>query len=462
MTDNNLNRENKMGIMPENRLLLSMSVPMVISMLVQALYNVVDSLFVSQISEQALSAVSLAFPIQNLIIAVAAGTGVGVNALISRNLGEKNFEEANRTACNGMFLGLVSSLPFIIFGLFFCGPYFSLLSHDTAVVKYGVQYLSICSCLGFSVILEIMTERLLMSTGKTVYSMIIQGTGAIINIIFDPVFIFGYLGLPKMGVTGAAVATVLGQFVAMCLGIFLNCRFNKELSLDFGKYRPCRRTIGQIYRIGIPSIIMQSVSSVMTFTFNKIIGAAAGASETAATAVFGVYFKLQSIVILPVIGLNNGMVPIVAYNYGARNAHRMKKTVKLSAVYATSIMILGLAVIQLFPDTILSWFKATEAMYRIGRPALRIVSIHFVLAGVCIVLSSVFQAVGSAVYSMIVSLARQLVVLLPAAYLLSKIALGYVWWAFPIAEIVSLTLCLVFFTAVYKTKFHFDNTEVTK
>ena len=455
MTLDAQSKENKMGVMPVNKLLLGMSVPMVISMLVQALYNVADSLFVSQISKEALSAVSLAFPMQNLIISVAAGTGVGVNALISRHLGEKDFDEANRTACTGMILGIISSLPFILFGLFLCGPYYSLLSSDASVVKYGIQYLSICACGGFSVILEIMTERLLLSTGKTVFSMCVQGVGAIINIIFDPIFIFGYFGMPKMGTVGAALATVLGQFAAMCLGIFLNHKYNKELDLNYKKYRMNGKTVSQIYKIGVPSIIMQSISSVMTFAFNKIIAIAAGAQETVAIAVFGIYFKLQSIVIMPVIGLNNGMVPIVAYNYGAKKAERMKNTVKLSTLYATTMMLLGLSLIQIFPGTILSWFNATPEMERIGTLALRIVSIHFVIAGVSIVLLSVFQALGDAIYSMIVSLARQLFVLIPAAYILSKINFDLVWWSFPIAEIVSLILCMIFFISVYKRKFHF-------
>ena len=433
--------ENKMGTMPVNSLLISMSLPMMISMLVQALYNVVDSIFVSRISENALTAVSLAFPLQSLMIALGAGTGVGVNALLSRSLGEKDYEKVNSSAMNGVFLALLSFVAFVVVGLFAVGPFYRSQTNDAEIINYGIQYLTIvCSC-SFGMYTQFIFERLLQSTGKTFYTMLTQGTGAIINIIFDPILIFGLLGAPKMGVAGAAVATVFGQIVAGILAIIINQKKNEEVKLRFKGFRPDIHMIGQIYAVGVPSIIMQSIGSIMVYGLNKILMA----FSSTATAVFGVYFKLQSFIFMPVFGLNNGMIPIIAYNYGARNKKRLIKTLKLSILYAVVIMTAGVMIFQIFPDKLFLLFDASDHMLSMGVPALRIISTHFILAGFCIICSSSFQALGNGVYSMIISICRQLVVLLPAAFLLSKLGnVNYVWWAFPIAEGVSLLLNIIF------------------
>ena len=440
--------ENKMGTMPVNSLLLSMSLPMMVSMLVQALYNVVDSIFLSRISENALTAVSLAFPLQSLMIALGAGTGVGVNALLSRSLGEKDYKKVNSSAMNGIFLALVSFVVFLIIGLTVVTPFYKSQTADTEIINYGVQYLTIvCTC-SFGMYTQFIFERLLQSTGKTLYTMFTQGIGAIINIILDPILIFGLLGAPKLGVAGAAIATVFGQIVAGILAIIINLKKNDEVKLHFKGFRPDMHMIGQIYAVGIPSIIMQSIGSIMVYGMNKILMA----FSSTATAVFGVYFKLQSFIFMPVFGLNNGMVPIIAYNYGARRKDRLIKTLKLSILYAVAIMVVGVLIFQIFPEQLFMMFDASEHMLSMGVPALRIISIHFVLAGFCIICSSSFQALGNGVYSMIISICRQLVVLLPAAYLLSKLGnVNYVWWAFPIAEGFSLLLNLVFLRNINKT-----------
>ncbi|MDD6492368.1 MAG: MATE family efflux transporter [Firmicutes bacterium] len=439
-------QENKMGVMPVNKLLLNMSLPMMISMLVQALYNIVDSIFVSRINESALTAVSLAFPIQTLMIALGGGTCVGVNALLSKSLGERNFEKANKTADNGVFLAVLNFGIFFLIGIFLTGPFYLSQTKDAQIYEYGKQYLTIVCCFSFGIYMQFIFERLLQSTGKTFYTMITQGVGAIINIVLDPIFIFGYLGMPRMGVAGAAIATVIGQIVAAILAIIINLKKNTEIQLSFREFRPDSKIIGQIYQVGIPSIIMQSIGSIMTYGMNQILLAF---TATAAT-VFGVYFKLQSFIFMPIFGLNNGMVPIVAYNYGAGQKDRLMKTVKLSVVYAIALMLIGVLVFQTFPDKLLLLFEASETMLEIGVPALRIISIHFLLAGFCIVMTSLFQALGNGIYSMIISIARQLAVLLPAAYLLSLTGMvKNVWWAFPIAESVSFALSIFFFLRIY-------------
>lgn len=443
--------ENKMGVMPVNRLLLTMSVPIMISMLVQALYNVVDSIFVAQLSEDALNAVSLAFPMQNLMISVATGTGVGISALLSKSLGEHDTERVQRAARNGVFLALVSFVVFAVIGLFFSRTFFQLQTDIPAIVDGGTQYLLICTLLSFGLFGQICFERLLQSTGKTFYTMITQGLGAILNIIFDPLFIFGIGPFPKMGVAGAAAATVLGQIVAFIVSIFINHAKNPEIQLSFKGFRPHGATIARIYAVGVPSIIMASISSVMTFGMNKILIS----FTSTATAVFGVYFKLQSFVFMPVFGLNNGMVPIIAYNFGARKPDRMKKTFTLAVVYATLIMVLGFAVMQLAPNLMLSFFNASDKMLEIGVPALRIISISFLLAGVSVICSSFFQALGHGMLSLWISVVRQLFVLLPVAYVLSRIGgLSTVWWAFPVAEVVALILCVVFLRYAYRKEIH--------
>ncbi len=440
--------ENKMGVMPVNKLLITMSLPMIISMLVQALYNVVDSIFVSYVSENALTAVSLAFSAQNLMIAFASGTAVGVNALLSKSLGEKNFDRANKAAENGLFLAFAEYLIFLLFGLFGSRFFYSVQTDVAEIVQGGTEYLTICLTCSFGIFGQIMTERLMQSTGRTIYTMFTQGLGAIINIILDPIMIFGLLGFPEMGVAGAAWATVIGQICAFILALILNAKYNKDIQLSIKGFKPDFKIIGKIFSVGVPSIIMMAIGSVMNFLFNKIL-----LSFTAtAAAVFGVYFKLQSFIFMPVFGMNNGIIPIIAYNYGAQKRKRMLKAVKLGIVYAAMFMVTGLLLMQFFPEQLLSIFNAQGAMIDLGVPALRTISLCFVFAGVCIVIGSVFQALGRGTFSMIVSVARQLVVLVPAAYLLSLTGnVNNVWWAFPIAEIMSLAMSLICFIYLYKT-----------
>ncbi|MCI9455845.1 MAG: MATE family efflux transporter [Oscillospiraceae bacterium] len=439
--------ENKMGVMPIPKLLISMALPMMIAMLVQALYNVVDSIFVSQLGENALTAVSLAFPIQNLMIAVATGTGVGVNALLSKSLGEKNFPLVNKAAINAVFLYVCSYLLFLVFGLTGVRFFFTSQTDVAEIVEYGVDYLQICCIASFGLFLQICFERLLQSTGKTFHTMLVQGVGAVMNIILDPIFIFGLLGMPRMEVAGAALATVLGQIGGMLVGLFFNLAKNPEIHLSLRGFRPDWQTIKRIYAVGVPSIVMASISSVMTFGVNKILLA----FSSTATAAFGVYFKLQSFIFMPVFGLNNGMVPIISYNYGARNKARIIHTIKLSIAYAVLIMVVGFGIFQLFPDKLLAMFNASPELLAIGVPSLRIISVSFLFAGFCIVAGSVFQSMGNGVHSLIVSVARQLVVLLPVAFLLSLTGrLEAVWWAFPIAELVSVALSSLFLFQTYK------------
>ena len=435
-----------MGTMPVNKLLISMSLPIMISMLVQALYNIVDSIFVAQLSENALTAVSLAFPMQSLMIAAATGIGVGINALLSRSLGEKAFDRANRAAINGIFVELAACVIFMILGLTITQTFYEVQVGKGEITDLGVEYLSIVTVFSLGIFMQIACERLLQATGKTVYTMCTQGLGAIINIIFDPILIFGLCGAPKMGIAGAAVATVLGQFVAAILALILNIKKNREIHITLKGFRPDGHIIRTILAVGIPSIIMQAIGSVMVFCFNKILN---GFSSTA-VAVFGVYFKLNSFVFMPVFGLNNGMVPIIAYNYGAHSRERMTKTIKYSVCYAVAIMIIGLAVIQIFPYKLLELFNASETMMSMGITALRIISLSFCFAGVCIVFSSVFQALGKGVISMLVSFVRQLVILLPAAYLLSLLGdVNLVWWSFIIAEVITVVFSSFMYMRVY-------------
>lgn len=440
-------KENKMGTMPINRLLISMSLPMMISMLVQALYNVVDSIFVSRINENALTAVSLAFPIQTLMIAVAGGTCVGINAVLSRALGEKNQEMVNKTAGNGIVLMAASYVAFLLLGLFATKPFYLSQTADAQILQYGYEYLSLVCCLSFGSFAQFTFERLLQSTGKTFYIMITQGIGAVINIILDPIFIFGLFGVPGMGVRGAAVATVIGQITAGLLAFLINWKKNDEIQVTRETMRPDPQIIGLIYKIGVPSIIMQAIGSVMTYGMNLILIS----FSSTATAVFGVYFKLQSFIFMPVFGMNNGLVPILAYNYGAGSRERFVDSLKCGIKYAVAIMFAGLVIFQAAPEFLLGLFDASEAMLEIGVPALRTISYGFVLAGFGIVCGTAFQALGSATYSMMVSIARQLVVLLPAAYLLSLTGrVQNVWWSFPIAELVSMLITVLFLVKIYK------------
>ena len=442
-------QENKMGVMPVNKLLLEMSLPMMASMLVQALYNIVDSIFVAKLSENALTAVSLAFPIQTLLIAVGAGTGVGVNALLSKQLGEKDYKRVNCTAMNGILLAGISYLLFVIVGIMGVKPFYAsqVKGNEQEIYTMGVQYLTIVCVCSFGLFAQLIFERLLQSTGKTTYSMISQASGAVINIILDPILIFGLCGMPKMGVAGAAAATVIGQIAGGTLGLIFNLKKNKEIQFSFGGLKPDKYAIANIYKVGVPSIIMQAIGSVMTYGMNMILIA----FSPTATAVFGVYFKLQSFFFMPVFGLNNGLIPIVAYNYGAGKRSRLVKAIKCSLVYAFLLLFAGFVVFETMPQTLLGMFAASEDMLAIGVPALRIIGVHFLVAWFCIIASAVFQALGNGVYSLVVSVARQLVVLLPAAYILARLGgLHAVWWSFPIAEIMSVSVSTLFMIAINK------------
>ena len=442
-------QENKMGIMPVGKLLFNMALPMIISMIVQALYNVVDSIYVSQVSESAVTALSLAFPVQNMQIGFGLGIAVGVNSLLSKSLGEKNQEAANFAAGNGIFLVMIATVLFMLFGIFGARPYFELQSTVEDTVEGGTAYTSICCILTLGCFMQMLGERLLQSSGRTVYTMISQSTGAIINIILDPIFIHGWLGLPAMGVAGAAIATVIGQWVAAGMCLFFNLRFNPDVQLALKYMRPKMHTLKPIFAVGIPTLVMNSIGSVMNFGMNQIFQ---GFNETA-TGVFGIYYKLQSFFFMPLFGTNNATISIVAYNYGARKSERMTKTLRLALVTGLCFMLFGLAVFQLVPETLLGLFNPTDEFMSMGVKALRIVSVHFPIAAVGIMLGASFQALGNGIYSTIVSLCRQLLVLLPAAYLLSLTGnVGNVWWSFPIAEVVSAAVTLLLFRQLYLKK----------
>lgn len=445
-----MTKENRMGTQPVKQLIISMSLPMMISMLVQALYNVVDSIFVARIGEGALTAVTLAFPMQNLMIAVGSGTGVGINALLSRSLGEKRFDKSDSAANNGLFLTFMNFVIFLLIGIFFARPFIKTQISDPQIIEYGATYLQIICCLSFGIFFQMTFERLLQSTGKTLYSMISQATGAIINIIFDPLLIFGIGPFPRLGVAGAAYATILGQLVGASIGLFCNLKYNNEINISFHKViKPERSTISEIYYVGIPSMLMMSIGSAMTYLMNLILGT----FSSTATAVFGVYFKLQSFFFMPVFGLNNGLIPVLAYNYGARRKDRIKEALQFSLILAVSIMIIGCITFLTIPGTLLSFFKASDDMMTIGIPALRTICLSFPLAGVCIAMGSIFQAFSKSLYSLIVSVGRQLVVLIPVAWLFSKTGvIDLVWWAFPIAELMSLALSSYYFRKLYKER----------
>ena len=442
---------NKLGTMPISKLIWNMSLPIIVSMLVQALYNIVDSVFVSRICEQALTAVSLAFPAQNLMIGLATGTAVGVNALMGRALGAGEHERANHIATNGVFLAGVGFAICAILAAFFARMFFAAQTSIDYIVDNGATYLRICCCASLGLFAEIMFERLLQGTGRSILSMYTQGLGAIVNIILDPICIF----VLKMGVAGAAVATVIGQFCGCALALYFNLKKNHDIRLYFKGFRPHWKIIGQIYAIGLPSVVMVAIGSVMTFCMNKILIAYHSARETAATA-FGIYFKLNSFIFMPIFGLNNGVVSIIAYNYGAQHRRRMTETIKRSTIYASCIMVLGMVIFLSIPGTLLKIFDATDTLLAVGVPALRIISLSFWMAGASIALGSSFQALGKSLYSMIVSIIRQLVFLVPLAYVLARYGAGIgnddlVWWSYPIAEIASLTVSLLFFRHMYKT-----------
>ena len=441
--------ENKMGTMPINKLIINMSLPLITSMFVQAFYNIVDSLFVARINEDALTAVSMSFPAQNLMISAGVGVGVGITALIARYLGAHDEKGITRVVHNGIFLGILNSILFALFGIFLAKFYFEFQKASGIIETYGIQYLSICSIFAFSIIMEITFERMLIASGKTIYTRITQSTGAIINIIFDPIFIFGLFGFPKMGIVGAAVATIFGQTVAMFMALYFNVVKNHEVRISIKKFAVDFKTIVNIYEIGFPSIVMQSAASFMIFQLNNLLAS----FSTTATAVLGVYFKLQSFVILPVFGLNNSVISIVSYNYGAGKIKRLLKTVKVANIYAFSIMLAGFVLCQILPVQILKIFDASDNMLAIGVPALRIISFSFLIAPFSIVSSGTFQALGKGTFSLIISLIRQLIVILPLSYLLSRImGMKGVWVAFPIAEIVAGILTIIYLRKLYKNE----------
>ena len=445
---------NKMGTMPVGKLLLNMAMPMIISMLVQALYNIVDSVYVSQISKSAVTAMGLAYPVQNIQIGFATGIGVGVNSLLSKCLGEGYWERANPSAGNGIFLALCASAIFMLFGIFAVRPFYEIQSDVAETVENGVIYTSIC-CIGvLGIMTEVLFERLLQATGRTMHTMITQGTGAIVNIVLDPVLIFGVpkLGIPAMGIAGAAVATVIGQWLAAVLAVVFNLKYNHDVVLKLKNIRPSWEILKPVLSVGVPSVIMVGIGSIMTFTMNQILLGFKAVEETAA-AVFGIYFKLQSFFFMPLFGLNNATISIVAFNYGARNPERMTKTLKIACVSALLVMLCGLLAFQLIPEVLLNLFNPTDTFMQMGCKALRIIGWHFPLAAICISLGASFQAMGNGIYSTITSMCRQLVVLLPAAYLLSLTGdVNNVWWAFPIAEFMSLTVTLLFFRRIYSQK----------
>lgn len=439
--------ESKMGTVPVNKLLIQMALPMIISMLVQALYNIVDSIFVGRISEDAFTAVSLAFPVQTMLIALGTGTGVGVNAMLSKSLGEKNQENANKAALNGIFLAAVNALIFLIFGLFFTRIFFESQTDNEIILQHGTDYLSIICIFSFGAYTQLIFERLLQATGRTFHSMVIQLIGAVINIIMDPILIFGLLGFPALGVSGAAIATVFGQIVSGIIAVFVNRKYNHDIQISLRGFRPSWHVIKRIYAVGLPSIIMQGIGSVLTYCMNQIL---ISFTSTAA-AVLGAYFKLQSFFFMPIFGMNNALVPIVAYNYGARRKRRILQAFKLSVIYATIIMAIGMAAFLLIPDKLLMLFDASEQMIEIGCYAFRVLATHFIFAGFCIISGSVFQALGNGMYSLITSLGRQLVILLPAAYIFAHtFGLKGVWWAYPCAEVMSVFLCVIMFIRINK------------
>ncbi|MDL2323554.1 MATE family efflux transporter [Ruminococcaceae bacterium OttesenSCG-928-A16] len=454
-------QENKMGTMPIGKLLMGVSVPIVISMIVQALYNVVDSIFVAKLSENALTAVSLAFPVQNLMIAVGVGTAVGVNSLLSRRLGEKNFEAANRAASNGIFLAIISWLAFVLVGLLLSTTFFNAVApipvgataaEAASILEIramGVSYMMVVTIGSPGLFISIINERLLQATGRSVYSMVSQLVGAITNIVLDPIMIFGLLGFPKMGVTGAALATIIGQILGMLVGLYFNIAKNHDIKIQIKGFRPGLKTIKHIYQVGLPSIVMQAIGSAMVFGLNLILAA----FSTTAVAVMGVYYKLQSFVFMPVFGFNNGMISIIGYNYGARNKERIRQTLRIGLLVCAGIMLAGTVAFWLIPEVLLGFFDASPHMLEIGVPALRSISLCFPLAAISIVFSGVFQALGQGVYSLIMSLVRQLVLILPLAWLLSRLwGLHAVWYAFILAEGAGIVLATLFFAHVWKSR----------
>ena len=436
-------KENKMGTMSTGKLLITMAAPIMLSMLVQSLYNIVDSIFVAQYSKDALTAVSLTFPIQSLMISIASGTGVGVNSVLSRRLGEKDFDRANRVASHGIVIAVLSSILIAIIGILISDKFFTFFTDTEATIKMGKEYMLVCTVFSGGIFLQVMLERLLQATGKTHLSMIAQMTGAIVNIILDPIFIFGYLGVPELGAMGAAIATVIGQFASAAVALYLNIKLNREIKISLKGFRMEREIVGDIYRVGIPAIIMQSITSIMTIGMNKILG------EDTAISVFGIYYKINSFIFMPIFGLSNALIPIIAYNYGAKYVERIKSTVRHGMTISISMMLIGSVLIMVFPEFFLNMFDAEGYMMSMGIAALRIIPIGFVFAGYCIVVISLLQAIDSASVSIIISVTRQLAVILPSAFIL-KMFFGYpwVWFSLPLAEVVATVMCVVFYKTI--------------
>lgn len=440
-------QENKMGTMGINRLVMTMALPMMVSMLIQALYNIVDSVFVARYSQDALTAVSLCFPVQSLMIALASGTGVGINSLLSRRLGEGKRDEADRVAVNGVFLGILTSIVVAIVGYLSSGVFFTFFTDTAATIEMGREYMIICTVFSLGVFMQIVAERLLQATGKTHLSMLSQMTGAVVNIILDPIMIFGYFGCPEMGIAGAAAATVIGQWCAMIVAFAFNARYNREITLRIKGFRPNGRIIGEIYRVGVPAIVMQSITSIMTVGMNKIL------AEDIAISIFGIYFKINSFIFMPIFGMTNALIPIFSYNYGAHKRERIYGALRIGMIVSVSLMAIGTALIIGFPSFFLGLFDADEAMYAMGIPAMRIFPIGFCFAGYCIIITSLLQSIEAAHVSMFISIARQLLVILPSAYVLKKL-FGYpaVWAAIPIAEIAAALMCVIFYAKICKPR----------
>lgn len=439
--------ENKMGVMNINRLVITMALPMMASMLVQALYNIVDSIFVAKYSQDALTAVSLCFPIQSLMISLSAGTGVGINSLLSRRLGEKLFDDANKAAENGVFLGVISSLAVALLGFLVSGKFFTFFTDTPTTIEMGRQYMMICTVFSMGIFMQVVAEKLLQATGKTHLSMITQMVGAVINIILDPILIFGLFGFPRLGIAGAAIATVFGQWVAAALAFIMNAKLNHEIKMDFRRFRPNPQVIADIYRVGIPAIVMQSITSIMTIGMNRIL------ANDIAISIFGIYFKINSFVFMPIFGMSNALIPIFAYNFGAKKRSRITAAMRLGMVISISLMAVGTALIIAFPDFFLGLFNADADMYALGRPAMRIFPIGFCFAGFCIIVISLLQAINAASTSMIISIVRQLAVILPCAYIL-KALWGYpaVWCAIPLSEIAATVLCVIFYRTICRKR----------
>lgn len=439
--------ENKMGVIEIKKLIITMSVPIMISMLIQALYNIVDSMFVARISNDALSAVSLCYPVQMIIVAVACGTGVGVNALLSRFLGQKKPEMANQVAMHGMVMAIVNSIIFALLGIFCSELFLKLYTNDTSIITMGNSYMRICTLFSFGVFIQITYERIMQATGNPIYNMIIQGVGAIVNIILDPIFIFGMFGLPKMGVTGAAIATVIGQIVGMFLGVFITSRYIKEIRLNFTQFKFSFDLLKNILHIAFPAIIMQSITSFMTVFMNLILST----FSVLAVSVFSIYYKLQQFVLMALLGMSNALIPIISYNYGALKYERIEEAIRFSLIVAVVIMSIGFVVFELFPIQLLSMFTSDEAMLEVGIPALRIISISFIFCGISVILCSAFQAINHPYESLIVTLLRQLILLIPLTYILSTLGgLELCWWSFPITEVLVAGLSFYFLKRVTK------------